>query len=241
MHDDGYFGEDVASRYDESLAEMFEPAAVEPVVDVLAELAGRGRALELGIGTGRIALPLAARGVPVVGIELSEAMAARLREKQDGDAIPVTIGDFARARVEGTFAVAYLVFNTINNLTTQEAQVACFHNAAAHLEPGGTFVIEVGVPQLQRVPPGETMHVFDADDEHWGIDEYDVATQRLVSHHFTGADGRIERLSIPFRYVWPAELDLMAQLAGMRLLGRWADWNRDPFTSDSRKHVSFWE
>ena len=241
MHDDGYFGEDVASRYDESLAEMFEPAAVEPVVDVLAELAGRGRALELGIGTGRIALPLAAQGVPVVGIELSEAMAARLREKQGGDAIPVTIGDFARARVEGTFAVAYLVFNTINNLTTQEAQVACFHNAAAHLEPGGTFVIEVGVPQLQRVPPGETMHVFDASADHWGIDEYDVAKQGLVSHHFSLVEGRIERLSIPFRYVWPAELDLMAQLAGLRLRERWADWNREPLTSESRKHVSIWE
>ena len=241
MHDDGSFGEDVASRYDESLAEMFEPAAVEPVVDVLAELAGRGRALELGIGTGRIALPLAARGVPVVGIELSEAMAARLREKQDGDAIPVTIGDFARARVEGTFAVAYLVFNTINNLTTQEAQVACFQNAAAHLEPGGTFVIEVGVPQLQRVPPGETMHVFDASADHWGIDEYDVAKQGLVSHHFSLVEGRIERLSIPFRYVWPAELDLMAQLAGLRLRERWADWNREPLTSESRKHVSIWE
>jgi SAM-dependent methyltransferase len=239
MHD--YFGEEVAARYDESVADMFDPAAVEPVVDALAELAGDGRALELGIGTGRIALPLAARGVPVHGIELSEAMLARLRAKPGGDAIPVAIGDFAGTRVDGAFSVAYLVFNTINNLTTQDAQVACFQNVATHLEPGGTFVVEVGVPQLQRVPPGETMHVFDADEEHWGIDEYDVATQRLVSHHFTVADGRIERLSIPFRYVWPAELDLMAQLAGMRLLARWADWNRDPFTSDSRKHVSVWE
>jgi SAM-dependent methyltransferase len=238
---DDYFGEEVAARYDESVADMFDPAAVEPVVDVLAELAGDGRALELGIGTGRIALPLAARGVRVHGIELSEAMLARLRAKPGGDAIPVAIGDFARTRVDGAFSVAYLVFNTINNLTTQDAQVACFENVAAHLEPGGTFVVEVGVPQLQRVPPGETMHVFDADEAHWGIDEYDVATQRLVSHHFAVADGRIERLSIPFRYVWPAELDLMAQLAGMRLFARWADWNRDSFTSESRKHVSVWE
>jgi SAM-dependent methyltransferase len=239
--DDGYFGEEVAARYDESVAEMFDPSAVAPVVDVLAELAGGGRALELGIGTGRIALPLAARGVPVYGIELSEAMAARLREKPGGREIGVTIGDFATTTVDGSFAVAYLVFNTINNLTTQEAQVACFRNVAAHLDAGGTFVIEVGVPQLQRVAPGETMHVFDASEEHWGIDEYDIAGQGLVSHHFSVVRGRVERLSIPFRYVWPAELDLMAQLAGMRLRERWADWGREPFTSESRKHVSIWE
>ena len=235
MPEDGYFGEEVAARYDESVAEMFDRSAVEPVVDVLAELAGGGRALELGVGTGRIALPLAARGVPVHGIELSRAMAARLREKPGGEAIEVTIGDFATATVEGTFSLAYLVFNTINNLTTQEAQVACFRNVARHLESGGAFVIEVGVPQLQRVPPGETMHVFDSSDDHWGIDQYDVADQGLVSHHFSVVDGRVERLSIPFRYVWPAEL------AGLQLRDRWAGWRREPFTSESRQHVSVWE
>jgi SAM-dependent methyltransferase len=241
MHDDGYFGEDVAARYDESMPEMFDAAAVEPVVDVLAELAGSGRALELGVGTGRIALPLAARGVRVHAIELSEAMVARLRTKPGGDEIGVTIGDFANTTADGTFSVAYVVFNTIGNLTTQDAQVACFRNVARHLDAGGTFVIEVGVPQLQRVPVGERMHVFDASEDHWGIDEYDLADQGLVSHHFSLADGRIERVSMPFRYVWPAELDLMAQLAGMRLRERWADWNREPFTSESRKHVSVWE
>jgi SAM-dependent methyltransferase len=239
--EDGYFDERVAARYDESEAEMFDPAVVDPVVDFLAELAGSGRALELGIGTGRIAIPLARRGVPVHGIELSRAMAARLRAKPGADDVEVTIGDFATTTVEGTFSVAYLVFNTIGNLTTQEAQVACFRNVAAHLEPGGCFVIEVGIPELQRLPPGETMHVFQASPTHWGIDEYDVANQGLTSHHFELVDGHFERLSLPFRYVWPAELDLMAQLGGMRLRERWRGWKREPFTSDSSKHVSVWE
>jgi SAM-dependent methyltransferase len=241
VHDDGYFDESVAARYDESSAEMFAPEVVDPAVDFLAELAGTGRALELGIGTGRIALPLAARGVPVHGIELSKAMAARLRAKPGGDDIGVAIGDFSTTRVAGTFSVAYLVFNTIANLTTQAAQVACFQNVAAHLDPGGCFVIELGLPNLQRLPPGETMRVFHAGETHWGIDEYDVASQRLTSHHFNLVDGRFELLSMPFRYTWPAELDLMAQLAGMRLRERWSGWKREPFTSDSRKHVSVWE
>jgi SAM-dependent methyltransferase len=233
---DGYFGEEVAGRYDESSAEMFDPAVVDPVVDVLVELAGQGRALEFGIGTGRIALPLAQRGVPVHGIELSKAMVARLRAK------PGAIGDFATTTVDATFSVAYLVFNTIGNLTTQEAQVACFGNAAAHLEPGGCFAIEVGVPELRRLPPGETAVVFHSSQTRWGIDEYDVANQGLRSHHFELVDGNTVRYgSIPFRYVWPAELDLMAQLAGMRLRERWSDWTREPFTSDSRKHVSIWQ
>src|SRR4029079_19785673 len=171
--EDGYFGERVAARYDESAAETFDPAVVDPIVDLLAELAGDGSALEVGSRTGRIALPLARRGVPVHGIELSNAMVARLRAKPGGDEIGVTIGDFATTTVDGTFSVAYLVFNTIMNLTTQEAQVACFRNVAAHLEPGGCFVIEVGVPGLRRVPPEETFHVFDADASHWGVDEYD--------------------------------------------------------------------
>ena len=241
MHDDGYFDEPVAARYDESSAEMFAPAVVDPVVDVLARLAGSGRALELGIGTGRIALPLARRGVPVHGIELSEAMASRLRAKRGDEDVEVTIGDFASTRVEDTFSVAYVVFNTISNLTTQAAQVACFRNVAAHLEPGGAFVIEVGLPELQRLPPGETARVFHMSETRWGIDEYDVATQGLVSHHFETVDGRIEHFAMPFRYTWPAELDLMAQLAGMALRERWSGWKGEPFTNDSRGHVSVWE
>jgi SAM-dependent methyltransferase len=243
VHDDGYFDERVAARYDESgeVAEMFDPAVVDPVVDMLVELAGSGRALELGIGTGRIALPLAQRGVPVHGIELSKAMVARLRAKPGGESVGVTIGDFVTTTVEGTFSVAYLVFNTISNLTTQAAQVACFRNVAAHLEPGGCFVIEVVVPDLQRLPPGETILPLYVSETRWGFDEYDVAIQGLTSHHFEIVDGRVERNSIPFRYAWPSELDLMAQLAGMRLRDRWSGWKREPFTSDSRKHVSVWE
>ncbi len=236
-----HFGERVAGRYDEAEARMFEPSVVGPVVDVLVELAGDGKALELGIGTGRIALPLARRGVRVHGIDLSEAMVARLRTKPGGEHIPVTIGDFAAATVEGTFSLAYLVFNTITNLTTQDEQVSCFRNAAAHLEPGGSFVVEVGVPQVRRLPPGETMLPFDLSDDHLGIDEYDVANQRLVSHHYTKLDGAFEKFSLPVRYVWPAELDLMARLAGMTLRERWGDWSREPFTSESAKHVSVWE
>jgi SAM-dependent methyltransferase len=241
VDEDGYFDERVAATYDESAADMFDPAVVDPVVDFLVELAGSGRALELGIGTGRIAVPLARRGVPVHGIELSKAMAARLHAKPDAEDIGVTIGDFATTTVEGKFSVAYLVFNTIGNLTTQSAQVACFRNVAAHLDPGGCFVIEVGIPDLQRLPPGDTMRVFHAGETHWGIDEYDVANQGLTSHHFELVDGRFELHSVPFRYTWPAELDLMAQLAGMSLRERWSDWRRVPFTSDSRKHVSVWE
>ena len=211
------------------------------MVDFLLQLAGGGRALELGVGTGRIALPLSARGVEVHGIELSEAMAKRLRAKPGAERVGVTIGDFATARAGGSFAVAYLVFNTIMNLTTQAAQVACFRNVAAQLEPGGCFVIEVMTPELRRLPPGGTSRVFAASEGHWGIDEYDVATQGLISHHFREVDGRVERKSMPFRYVWPSELDLMAELAGMRLRERWAEWNREPFTGESRKHVSVWE
>jgi SAM-dependent methyltransferase len=241
QHDDGYFDEPVAAKYDESSAEMFDPAVVDPAVDFLAELAGGGRALELGVGTGRIALPLAERGVPVHGIDRSEAMVARLRAKPGADAVGVTIGDFATAEVEGTFSVAYLVFNTIMNLTTQDEQVACFQNVAAHLGPGGSFVIEVGIPSLQRLPPGETFRPFEVSATKLGFDEFDVATQGLISHHYTVADGELEVLSIPFRYVWPAELDLMARLAGMTLRERWSGWKREPFTSESRKHVSVWE
>ena len=242
--EDGYFDERVAARYDDDEDEVggvFDPAVVGPAVDFLAELAGSGRALELGIGTGRIALPLAQRGVTVHGIDLSNAMVARLRAKPGGEDIGVTIGDFATTTVEGTFSVAYLVFNTIMNLTTQDAQVACFRNVAAHLEPGGCFVIEVGVPSLRLLPPGQTIRAFHMSETKWGIDEFDVARQGLVSHHLTFVDGRAERNSVPFRYVWPAELDLMAQLAGMGLRERWSGWKREPFTSESGDHVSVWE
>ncbi|MFI0349499.1 class I SAM-dependent DNA methyltransferase [Actinomadura sp. 9N407] len=238
---DGYFGERIAASYDESSADMFQEDAVDAAVDVLAELAGGGRALELGIGTGRIALPLARRGVPVHGIDLSRAMVARLRAKPGSDAIGVTIGDFATTRVDGTFAVAYLVFNTIMNLTTQDAQVACFRNVAAHLEPGGCFVIEVGVPDLRRLPPGQDVVPFHTSPTQWAFDVYDVATQAMSSNYVEVTDGRGDYTSIPFRYVWPAELDLMAQLAGLRRRERWDGWTRRAFTSESRQHISIWE
>jgi SAM-dependent methyltransferase len=236
-----YFDEPVAATYDQSTWEEFQPATIEATVDFLAGLAGDGRALELGIGTGRIALPLAARGVRVSGIDLSRPMVAKLREKPGGEGIDVAIGDFSATRVEGSFSLAYLVYNTIENLTTQEAQVACFRNVGAQLEPGGSFVIEVGVPGLQRLPPGERYQVFHGSDDYWGVDEYDVLNQGLISHHIENVHGRYERSSMPFRYVWPSELDLMAELAGMRLRERWENWERTPFTSESRKHVSVWE
>jgi SAM-dependent methyltransferase len=242
IDDDGYFGESVAATYDASSAAMFAPGAVEPAVALLAELAGEGRALELGVGTGRIALPLARLGVEVHGIELSRAMADRLRAKPGGEAVGVTIGNFATARAPGTFSVAYLVFNTIMNLTTQDAQVDCFRNVAAHLEPGGTFVVEVMVPQLRKLPPGQNTVPFHVGTDRLGFDTYDLATQAMSSHHVrVSEDGQGSFRSIPFRYVWPAELDLMARLAGMRLRERWDNWSREPFTSESESCVSVWE
>ena len=236
-----HFGESVAARYDESSHDMFTPAVIEPTVDFLAGLAGDGAALELGIGTGRIALPLSQRGVRVHGIDLSEAMVARLRAKPGAERIGVTIGDFATTTVDGRFSVAYLVFNTISNLTSQDEQVACFQNVAAHLEPGGRFVIETGVPDLRRLPPGETVRAFAVSPTYLGFDEFDVAAQGLISHHYTLVNGNLELHSVPFRSVWPSELDLMARIAGMRLRERWSDWRREPFTSESTKHVSVWE
>ncbi|HUH14534.1 MAG TPA: class I SAM-dependent methyltransferase [Gaiellaceae bacterium] len=236
-----HFGESVAARFDDRYARQADPAVVGPIVAFLEDLAAGGAALELGIGTGRIALPLAERGVPVHGIDLSEAMVARLRAKPGAERIGVTVGDFATATVDVTFTVAYLVANTIMNLTTQDEQVACFQNAAAHLEPGGCFVIEVLVPGLRRLPPGERFQPFDVSPTHLGFDEYDVARQGLVSHHYWLAEGEVEVLSPPFRYVWPSELDLMARLAGMSLRERWSDWSRAPFTSESTEHVSVWE
>jgi SAM-dependent methyltransferase len=238
--DDGYFGEEVAATYDAATSGMYDQSVIDCVVDVLAELAGDGRALEFGIGTGRIAIPLARRGVEVHGIDMSKAMVARLHEKPDGAGIGVTIGDFAAARVSGEFSLAYLVFNTIGNLTTQEAQVACFINAAEHLQAGGSFVIEVGVPALRLLPPGQRAVPFDVGDECWAYDLYDCATQSMTSNYVDDMDGRALLRSIPFRYVWPAELDLMARIAGLSLVERWEDWDHRPFTHESTRHVSVW-
>jgi cyclopropane fatty-acyl-phospholipid synthase-like methyltransferase len=238
---ENYFDERIANSYDVKWPELFEPAVVDPAVSVLAGLAGGGAALELGIGTGRIAIPLSRRGVRVHGIELSPDMVAQLRAKAGSEDIGVTVGDFATTRVEGRFQLAYLVRNTIMNLTTQDGQAACFGNVAAQLEPGGCFVIEVIVPQLQRLPPGETVRAFTVTPAHLGFEELEVATQIAWSHHYWVVDGRLETLSAPFRYVWPSELDLMARLAGMTLRERWSDWDRAPFTSDCRSHVSVWE
>jgi SAM-dependent methyltransferase len=236
---ENYFNEDVATRYDATIGESGDPRVVEPTVAFLAELAGGGAALELGIGTGRIALPLTARGIRVAGIDLSEAMVARLRAKPGGNDITVVIGDFATSQVEGAFSLAYVVFNTIMNLRTQEAQVACFENVARHLESEGCFVAEIMLPELQRLPPGERFLPFEVSREHLGFDEYDTVQQRLTSHHYYPAEGAYS--TFPGRYVWPAELDLMARLAGMRLRERWSDWTRRPFTAESTKHVSVWE
>lgn len=234
-----WFDEDVAATYDEGLEPLPEAG-----IDLLAQLAGPGgRALELAIGTGRVALPLAARGVTVAGIELSPAMVARLRAKPGGDetSVPVVVGDMASAVVPGPFDLVYLVFNTIMNLTSQDAQVACFSNAARHLVPGGAFVVETMVPALRLLPPGQRYVAFEVTPDHVGVDEYDVVGQGMVSHHtLTRADGRIERLAVPFRYVWPAELDLMARLAGLRLRDRWAGWDQTPLTESSTSHVSVW-
>jgi SAM-dependent methyltransferase len=236
-----YFDEPIAATYEVKWPELFEPAVVEPAVSFLADLARSGSGLELGIGTGRIALPLSRRGVRVHGIELSPAMIARLQAKPGADRIGVTIGDFTTAKVDGTFGLAYLVRNTIMNVTTQDGQVECFRNVAAQLEPGGCFVIEVIVPELQRLPPGENVRAFTVTPRHLGFDEYDIAAQGLVSHHYWVVNGELETFSAPFRYVWPAELDLMARLAGMTLRERWSDWKREPFTSDSRSHISVWQ
>lgn len=232
---------DTARRYDDTAAEMFSPEVLGPTVEFLAGLAGTGRALELAIGTGRVAVPLAARGVPVVGIELSEPMVTQLRTKVDEQTIPVVIGDMATATAPGTFALVYLVYNTVSNLLTQHEQVECFRNAARHLEPGGRFVIELWVPPLRRLPPGQLAAPFDMTERHVGLDTYDLVTQRCTSHHYRhDADGTVRRGRSEHRYIWPAECDLMALLAGLELEQRVADWNGAPFTSESTSHVSVW-
>jgi SAM-dependent methyltransferase len=230
-----YFDDWTASRYARLWPELFEPAVLDATVDFLADLARGGPALEMGIGTGRVAGPLARRGVAVHGIELSEAMIAQLPA---GTA--VTAGDFATVRVDGSFTLVYLLRNTITNLTTQDEQVECFRNAAAHLEPGGVFVIENYIPALQRIPPGETTRVFTRTPTHLGYEEYDVAAQIAVSNHYWTIDGELRTFSSPHRYLWPAELDLMARIAGMTLAHRWSDFHRTPFTSESQSHVSVW-
>jgi SAM-dependent methyltransferase len=237
-----HFGEEVAARYDEASGARFDPAVLGPTVDVLAELAGDGAALELAVGTGRVALPLAARGVPVSGIELSTAMVDQLRAKDGAHLVDVTIGDMTTTRVDGSFRLVFLVYNTIGNLTTQEQQIACFANAAAHLEPGGCFVIEVGVPNLRRLTPGQDAVVFSHAPGYVGYDRYtDLVAQQATSHHFVADGSGAREMTTPFRYVWPSELDLMARLAGMSLRDRWSGWDRAPFTGESTSHVSIWE
>ena len=233
---------EIAEVYDDSVSHMFEPGAVEPAVDRLAELATGGAALEFAVGTGRLALPLADRGVHVDGIELSPHMVERLRTKPGSEAIDVAIGDMATTRVPGRYRLVYLVFNTITNVTTQDEQVAVFENAAAHLEAGGVFVVEVGVPQLRRLPPGEQGRVFTMDPDHVGIETFDDTVGQISwSHHWIDVDGRMVRHSAPYRYAWPSELDLMARVAGLRLRDRWADWHRQPFTADSASQVVIYE
>ncbi|MFE6710846.1 class I SAM-dependent DNA methyltransferase [Streptomyces sp. NPDC057695] len=233
---------ETADRYDAGETVMSSAAVLGPTVDFLAELAGEGRALEFAIGTGRVGVPLRARGVPVVGIELSEPMAAVLRRKTDEETLPVVIGDMATTVVPGGFTLVYLVYNTISNLLTQDEQVECFRNAARHLEPGGRFVVELGVPPLRFLPPGQVAVPFDVSDRHCGFDTFDLVEQILVSHHFTrdGDDGRYRRGASRHRYAWPAELDLMARIAGLEPERRVADWDGAPFTEDSGKHVSVW-
>ncbi|MEU5464209.1 class I SAM-dependent DNA methyltransferase [Streptomyces althioticus] len=231
-----------AERYDAEDTEMFSAAVLGPTVDFLAALAGDGRALEFAIGTGRVGVPLRERGVPVTGIELSEPMAAVLRRKVDEDTLPVVIGDMATTVVPGSFTLVYLVYNTVSNLLTQDEQVECFRNAARHLAPGGRFVVELGVPPLRSLPLGQVAVPFDVSERHLGFDTFDLVEQMLVSHHFTrdGDDGRYRRDASRHRYAWPAELDLMARIAGLGLERRVADWDGSPFAQDSPKHISVW-
>ncbi|RYG76934.1 class I SAM-dependent methyltransferase [Yimella sp. RIT 621] len=230
---------EAALRYDESSAFMFEPDVLDPAVDFLAALADGGSALEFAIGTGRVAIPLADRGVHVEGIELSKPMVEQLRSK-DAD-LPVSIGDMATATRPGAFDLVYLVWNSIGNLRTQSEQVECFRNAARHLKPGGRFVIELWVPGIRRFPPGQAAVPFHVGEHHVGFDTYDMTTQQGTSHHYTrGDDGSVRYGASNFRYIWPAECDLMAQLAGLEIEARYADWSKAPFTTDSESHVSVW-
>ncbi|MFJ3662638.1 class I SAM-dependent methyltransferase [Streptomyces sp. NPDC090119] len=233
---------DSAERYDAKETEMSSAAVLGPTLDFLAELAGEGRALEFAVGTGRVAVPLRERGVPVTGIEFSAHMAAVLRRKVDEETLPVTLGDMATTVVPGEFSLVYLVYNTISNLLTQDEQVECFRNAARHLAPGGRFVIELGVPPLRLLPPTQSAVPFDVSAGHIGFDTFDLVDQILVSHHLTrdGEDDRYRRSASRHRYAWPAELDLMARIAGLSLERRVADWTGTPFTDASTRHISVW-
>jgi SAM-dependent methyltransferase len=239
--DTNVWNEQVAQSYDESSAHMYAPEVLGPTVDFLERRARRGPALEFAVGTGRVALPLSERGIRVAGIEKSAPMARELSRKPGGGDVAVTIGDMTTARASGAFDLVYLVYNAVTCLLSQDEQVACFRNAARHLEPGGRFVIEVFVPELRRLPPGETARPFHIGEHHLGIDTYDLVNQQLVSHHYTIADDRSSTFRSPHRYVWPSELDLMAKLAGLELSERWADWDETPFTDSSRSHVSVWQ
>jgi SAM-dependent methyltransferase len=239
MGQDEIWDVEAAQRYDTPGTGMFAPEVLRQTVDYLAGLAGGGPALEFAIGTGRVAVPLVERGVRVTGIELSTPMIDQLRTKVDEETIPVVVGDMASAEAPGTFTLVYLVYNTISNLLTQAEQVACFRNAARHLTAGGRFVIELWVPELRKLPPGQQATVWHSEPGYIGLDAYDVLRQRVVSHHFRFGDGEEARLfRSPHRYIWPAELDLMAELAGFELESRHADWSGAEFTSDSRSHVS---
>ncbi len=233
--------EETAAHYDDDVAAMSAPEVLGPAVDLLARLAGDGPALEFAVGTGRVAVPLLRRGVPVTGIELSEPMLARLRDKAGADALPVVVGDMATTVVPGDFALVFLVFNSISNLRTQDEQVECFRNAARHLVPGGRFVVELFVPPLRRLPPGQVAVPFEVSEAHTGFDTFDVVTQECTSHHYTrDADGSVRYEAGHFRYIWPAECDLMARLAGLELETRLGDWDGTAFTEASEKHVSVW-
>jgi SAM-dependent methyltransferase len=229
-----------AEGYDRGSTEMYDPRVLGPAVQFLADIAQDGAVLEFGIGTGRVALPLAERGLKVAGIDISSDMLDQLYRKPGAEAIVTLVGDFATTTMPGTFALVYLVYNAISNLTTQAEQVACFRNAARHLAPGGRLVIELWIPDLRRFPPGLVAVPFTVSPAHLSFDEMDVATQQGVSHHYFMNGDHVTRFDSPYRYVWPSELDLMAQLAGLTLTERWADWDRSPFTSDSRKHISVW-
>lgn len=236
------WGKEIAEAYDHTTGPLYDPAVLDPMVDFLAELAAGGRALEFAVGTGRVALALSGRGVEVHGIELSPHMAAQMRGKPGAESVPVTIGDMTSTRLTGAFRLVYLIYNTIMNVTTQPEQVDVFRNAAAHLEPGGCFVIEVVVPKLRHVPKGEVGHVFHMEPDHVGVETFDDTVNQIASsHHWMKVDGRLVFHSAAYRYVWPAELELMAQLAGLRLRERWADWHRSPFTSDSESQVAVFE
>jgi methyltransferase family protein len=233
------WGAEIAEVYDATYAAQAEPSVVDPMVDLLVQLAGDGAALEFAVGTGRIALPLRERGIPVQGIELSPDMVEQLRTKPGAETVPVTIGDMTTTRLSDRFELVYLVANSIMNVTTQEEQIAVFSNAADHLHIGGHFVIELIVPQLRRVPPSESARVFRLDPDHVGIETFDdVVGQVAWSHHWIEVDGRLVRHSAPYRYIWPSELVLMAKIAGFELRDRWSDWIRSPFTSESAKQVA---